>query len=159
MLTPALALAALLAAAPAAAPPRKPPMIHVTLEASVTFGPGREPLPGTPPFQPRLEAALAFRDPLPKGTSFRLWLLPAPTPASTPAAAAKGRLALPIETASREDRNAVLRADWPQGRAAEDWQVAVDCLAGGRVRGSTRAAVKARYLPAPPPRGREGSAN
>jgi hypothetical protein len=130
-------------------------MIRASLDASVTFGPGREPLPGTPPFQPRLEAALAFQEPLPEGTTFRLWLLPAATPPATSASRARGRRALAFETVSREAQAAVLRADWPHGVDAEAFLVAVDCLTGGKVRGCVRVPVKAHYLPAPPPpRGR-----
>jgi hypothetical protein len=155
MLTPFLALACILASPQARPSPRKPPMIHVSLEASVTFGPGREPLPGTPPFQPKLEALVAFEGPVPPGTSFRLWLVPASTPASTAPSTARKRRALAFETLSRENQQAVLRADWPQGLSAEGWQAAVECLVGGKVRGAARAEVRAHYLPAGPPRGQE----
>lgn len=155
MLTPCLALAALLAAAPPAAKPRKPPMIPFTLDASVTFGPGREPLPGTPPFQPKLEASLAFQAAAPRDARFRLWLLPASTPASTQASSARKRRALAFVTMSRDEKGAALQADWPRALPAEEWHVAVECLVAGKVRGSARAEVRARYLPAPPPRGRD----
>lgn len=155
MLTPCLALAALLAAAPPAAKPRKPSIIPFTLDASVTFGPGREPPPGTPPFQPKLEVALAFQAPVPREATFRLWLVPATTPASTPPSAARKRRALASETLSLDAKGAALRAAWPQGLATEGWHAAVECLVAGKVRGSARAEVRARYLPASPPRGRE----
>ncbi|MFN8009923.1 MAG: hypothetical protein U0P81_00830 [Holophagaceae bacterium] len=155
MLTPCLALAALIAAAPPAGHPRKPPMIPCTLEASVAFGPGREPLPGTPPFQPKLEATLAFQGAAPREAAFRLWLIPASTPASTRPSAARKRRALALETLSRDEKGAVLRAPWPRDLAAEGWHAAVECLVGGTVRGAARTAVKALYLPAAPPRGRD----
>ncbi len=159
MLTPFLLLPCILAAAPPGAPQRKPAMIHLTLEASVTFGPGREPPPGTPPFQPKLDLALGFQDPPPRGTTFRLWLLPSAAPASTPAGSVRGRRALPFEILSREGQAASLRANWPQGLGAEAWQAAVECLVGGKVRGSARAPVRAHYLPSAPPRGRQEADN
>lgn len=155
MLTPCLALAALLAAAPPGAKPRKPPMIPFTLEASVTFGPGREPRPGTPSFQPKLEASLSFQEPVPREATFRLWLVPASTPASATPSTARKRRALAFETLSRDEKGAVLRAAWPQGLSEEGWHAAVECLAAGRMRGHARAEVKAHYLPAAPPRGRD----
>lgn len=155
MLTPCLALAALLAAAPPAPKPRKPPMIPFTLEASVTFGPGREPLPGTPPFQPKLEASLAFQATAPRDARFRLWLVPASTPAATVPSAARKRRALTFETLSRDEKGAALQADWPRGLAAGEWHVAVECLVAGKVRGSARTEARALFLPASRPQGRD----
>ena len=51
-----------------------PPLKLAVDSAQVTLGPGREPQPGTPPFQPRLEARFSLTG-APKGADlhFRFW--------------------------------------------------------------------------------------
>ena len=153
MLTRSLAAVLAVTALAASAPKRKAPMIQATLEASVTFGPGREPPPGSPPFQPKLECSLAFAAPPPTGLTVRLWLVPAGSAGGKAPSTLKGAKALRHETVLAEASSRALRADWPQGCQAEAWQAAAEFLVGSRIRGYASVTVKSRYLPSAPPRG------
>lgn len=153
MLTRSLAAALVLTSLAATAPKRKAPMIQATLEASVTFGPGKEPPPGSPPFQPKLECSLAFAAPPPKGLKVRLWLVPATAAGGKAPSALKGAKALRHETASAGEGTHLLRAVWPQGFQPEEWQAAAEFFVGGQARGQATAPIRSRYLPSAPPRG------
>lgn len=128
-------------------------MIQATLEAGVTFGPGREPPPGTPPFQPKLECTLSFTAPPPGNLKLSLWLVPANSGSMAAPSAAKGSKALAHEPMQAEGRVYACRADWPQGLHPKEWQAAVEFRVEGRIKGHAKSAITARYLPAAPPRG------
>jgi len=144
----------------AAAPPRKAPMLKATFEATVVFGPGHEPPPGTPPFRPRFEGILRFATPPPKGLKVRLWLVPVEAvKGMARPSAAKGAKPLAHESVPVDDARS-LRAEWPQASSEDAWQAAVEFRVNGLYRGHVVTKVNAHFLPAAPPRGdRPGQEN
>ncbi|MBK8725328.1 MAG: hypothetical protein IPL96_04540 [Holophagaceae bacterium] len=152
MLTRSLAAALAICITGHAAPKRKVPMIRATLEASVTFGPGREPQPGAPPFQPVLEISVAFAEPPPRDLRVLCWLVPAAASGDKAPASVKGARRLRHEVLRQAEKRFDGRADWPRDLRPEGWRVAV-AFSAGRARGSASAPIQVHYLPAAPPRG------
>lgn len=133
-------------------------MIRATLEASVTFGPGREPQPGAPPFQPVLEFNVTFPEPPPRELRIQCWLVPAAASVDAAPASVKGAMRLRHGILRQADQGLDCRADWPRDLRPEGWRATVT-LSAGRARSVVSAPIQVHYLPAAPPRGRRDQEN
>lgn len=149
----------LLLAAALAASAREP--LRVTVEqATYLSGPGHEPPPGRPPFEPRIQAQVRIQGLGPKAVpEFRIWRLPE----TAVAALRRGRAIRPGPGAQRVDGTTRLlspglyRLLAPVGSAWTPGEcLVVEVFLGGRWAGRDRAPLLAvDLLQREPPEGRD----
>lgn len=130
-----------------------PPLKVVVESAHITLGPGREPLPGAAPFQPRLEARFSLAG-LPKGSGlrFQFWRATSPALASLRTgrpvyAGATGFLPVEGEVKALEPNHSFQLTAFAKGPWNGPESLVVEVKVKGRLVGRGSAPIVEKNLP------------